>query len=642
MTPTLEAPRAVDASPESPVVPRRRLGSKAREHIAFGVLLLVTAITYLWNITVNGMGNQFYAGAAQAGSKNWEALLFGSVDANNFITVDKPPVSQWVMGLSGQIFGFSSASMLIPQALMAVAAVALLYGAIRRIAGPNAGLVAGALFALTPVVALMFRYNNPDAVMVLLMMASAYFTVRALERASLKWLALAGSAVGFAFLAKMLEGVMVAPAIGLAYLIVAPTTVRRRLVHIGAALLTCVASAGWFVVLTLLWPASSRPYLAGSTDNNFMNLVLGYNGLARVLGRDHNGMMTAFFPTIGSALGTRVRVTQGGHDGFHGFGGADPGITRLFTGEFGFEIGWLLPAALLGLVFVLVARRRAPRTDLVRGGALLFGGWLLIDGLVLSYMKGMAHPYYCLSVAPAVAALVALGGSEMWRLRRLTVGRIALATMVLGTGVWSWWVLGQNADWMPALRWTILAFAIIATIALLVALFSPNRRRLVGVALALGIVAAAAGSTAYTIATLGVSHEGGGARVGPADASGGGFGGWNDDSDNTALEGLLAGTHTKWSAAVNGSSAAAGLELATNTSVMAIGGFGGADPVPSLSQFQTYVSNHEIGYFVAPDTTRGPGRGRQHSDITRWVAANFAAVKAGNDTVYDLQTPLTK
>src|SRR4051812_24034806 len=152
------------------------------------------------------MGNKFYAAAAQAGSTNWEALLFGSVDPANFITVDKPPVSQWVMGLSGQIFGFSSASMLVPEALMAVGAVALLYGAVRRISGTAAALLAGAAFALTPVVALMFRYNNPDAVMVLLMMFGAYCTVRAVERAGVTWIMLAGAALGFAFLAKMLEG----------------------------------------------------------------------------------------------------------------------------------------------------------------------------------------------------------------------------------------------------------------------------------------------------------------------------------------------------------------------------------------------------------------------------------------------------
>jgi 4-amino-4-deoxy-L-arabinose transferase-like glycosyltransferase len=641
MTSTLEISTATDAPPESPTGTRRRFVRPTRHHVFLGILLIATAATYLWNITINGMGNQFYAGAAQAGSKNWEALLFGSVDPDNFITVDKPPVSQWVMGLSGQIFGFSSASMLVPEALMAVASVALLYGAVRRISGPDAGLIAGALFALTPVVALMFRYNNPDAVMVLLMMGGAYCTVRAIEKASVKWLALAGAALGFAFLAKMLEGLMVAPAIGLAYLIVAPTTVRRRLMHVGVALLACLASAGWFVVLTLLWPASSRPYLAGSTDNNFMNLVLGYNGLARVLGRNHGGGFM-FGPSIGSALGSNVRVSPGHHGGFNPFGGADPGITRLFSGEFGFEIGWLLPAALLALMVVLVVRRRAPRTDLVRGGAILFGGWLLIDGLVLSYMKGMAHPYYCLSVAPALAGLVAIGGSEAWRVRHTILGRSTLAAMILATGGWSWWLLGRNADWMPPLRWVILALTIAAAIALVVVLGSPNRRRLAVVTLAAGIVVAAAGSAAYAFATIGQSHEGGGARVGPPSADGNGFGrgGWNDDTDNPQLEALLKATHTPWSAAINGSSAAAGLELSTDTSVMAIGGFSGSDPVPSLGQFQADVANHRIGYYVAPDPTHGPGRGRQHTDITRWVAANFVALKAGSVTVYDLTKPL--
>jgi 4-amino-4-deoxy-L-arabinose transferase-like glycosyltransferase len=635
MTPTLEATQTVDAPPQSPVPsPRRHLGGHTWERVALAALLVATAITYLWNITINGMGNQFYAGAVQAGSKNWEALLFGSVDPDNFITVDKPPVSQWVMGLSGQIFGFSSASMLIPQALMAVGAVALLYSAVRRIAGPGAGLLAGALFALTPVVALMFRYNNPDAVMVLLMMAGAYFTVRAAEHASAKWLALAGAALGFAFLAKMLEGLMVAPAIALAYLVVAPTSVRRRLMHLAGALAACLLSAGWFVVLTLLWPASSRPYLAGSTDNNFMNLVLGYNGLARVLGRG-NGF--GFGPSIGTALG--VSNPMAPDHGFGGFGGADPGITRLFSAEFGFEVSWLLPAALLALAFVLIVRGRAPRTDIIRGGAILFGGWLIIDGLVLSYMKGMAHPYYCLSVAPAVAGMVALGGTEMWHRRETAFGRISLAAMILMTGVWGWWVLGRNVDWMPALRWVILGLAVAATIALFVALSPPNRQRLAAASLALGVLVGAAGSASYTFATIGQSHEGGGARVGPAEADGPGRGFWNDDADNTKLNALLEATHTQWSAAVNGSSAAANLELSTNTSVMAIGGFSGSDPVPSLSQFQADVTNHRVGYYIAPDTSHGFGRGRQHSDITRWVAAHFTATTAGSDTVYDLQAP---
>jgi 4-amino-4-deoxy-L-arabinose transferase-like glycosyltransferase len=225
--------------------------------------------------------------------------------------------------------------------------------------------------------------------------------------------------------------------------------------------------------------------------------------------------------------------------------------------------------------------------------------------------------------------------------RHTLFGRSALAAMVLVTGTWSWWLLGRNANWVPALRWMILAVTIAAAVALLVALRSPNRRRVAEVCLAAAVVVAGAGSASYTFATLGQSHEGGGARVGPSVADGSGFGrgGWTTDTDNAQLQGLLEGTHTQWSAAINGSSAAAGLELSTNTAVMAIGGFSGSDPVPSLSQFQDDVTNHRIGYYIAPDSTRGPGRGRAHTDITRWVAANFTPRKAGAARVYDLSAP---
>ena len=602
------------------------------------VLLVGTAVMYLWNITVNGMGNQFYAAAAQAGSKNWEALLFGSLDPHNFITVDKPPVSQWVMGLSGQIFGFSSASMMIPQALMAVAAVALLYGAVARISGSRTGLLAGAVLALTPVAALMFRFNNPDAVMVLLMTAAAYCTVRALQQASPKWLAWAGVALGFAFLAKMLEGLMVAPALAAAYLVAAPTTLRARLRHIGVAAVAFVVSAGWFVVLTLLWPASSRPYIAGSTDDNFMNLVLGYNGFARVLGRNHMG-----FPppqtVVGEAAGAQLHVAR--HGGFGGFGDQSQGLSRLFSGEFGFEIGWLVPAALLAAVLVVVSRGRAPRTDLTRAAAILFGGWLIVDGLVLSFMHGSIHAYYCLSIAPPVAAMFAIGVHELWRHREKRLYRTGLAVLLCGTGVWSWLILDRNADWIPGLRWTILVVAIVAAIALLGPWAAGSRRSVALGVLGVGLVSALVGPAAYAIVTIGQPHEGGGPSVGPADATGQNHFWFSQMSDNAVLNAMLKDTNTEWSAAILRSSSAAGLELSTDTAVMAIGGFSGSDPAPTLSQFKDDVAQHKIAYYVVVNTRgRGPGWGnRGHDDIAKWVAATFYPSTVGDATVYDLSAP---
>jgi 4-amino-4-deoxy-L-arabinose transferase-like glycosyltransferase len=605
--------------------------------VGLGVLLVATAVMYLWNITINGMGNQFYAAAAQAGSRNWEALLFGSLDPHNFITVDKPPVSQWVMGLSGQIFGFNSASMLIPQALMAVAAVALLYGAVARISGPRVGLLAGAVLALTPVAALMFRFNNPDAVMVLLMTAAAYCTVRAVQRASVTWLAWAGVALGFAFLAKMLEGLMVAPALAAVYLVAAPTTLRTRLRHVLVAAVAFVVSAGWFVVLTLLWPASSRPYIAGSTDNNFMNLVLGYNGFARVLGNNHMG----FGPpdnVVGSAAGAQLNI--GRHGGF-AFGDQSQGWSRLFSGEFGFEIGWLVPAALLATVLVVLSRGRAPRTDLTRAGAILFGGWLVVDGLVLSFMHGGIHAYYCLSIAPPMAAMFAIGVHELWQHREKWWYRAGLAVMVGGTGVWSWWILGRNAGWLPVLRWTILALAVVAVIAVLWPRTVAARRAVVLGALGVGLFAALAGPAAYTFATIGQPHEGGGPSVGPADDSRQNHFWFGQGADNADLAAILKDTNTEWSAAVSRSSSAANLELSTDTAVMAVGGFSGSDPVPTLSQFQDDVAQHKVAYYIViSNRGHGPGWGtRGHADIAKWVAAMFPSTTVGNATVYNLSTP---
>lgn len=644
-TSTFNALETTPTDSENPPTPPARTSSNTWNRIGLGVLLVGTAVLYLWNITINGMGNQFYAAAAQAGATNWEALLFGSLDTRNFITVDKPPLSQWVMGLSGQLFGFSSASMLVPEALMAVGSVALLYAAVTRISGPRIGLLAGAALALTPVAVLMFRFNNPDAAMVLLMTAAAYCTVRALDRHGARWFALAGVALGLAFLAKMLEGVMVAPALAAAYLVAAPVPLRNRLLHMLGAAAGFVAASGWFVVLTLLWPASSRPYIAGSTDNNFMNLVLGYNGFARVLGHNHRGF-TPPAAEVGTLAGAQVHVATGRGGGAlagGGWGSQSQGLTRLFSGEFGFEISWLIPAALLATVFVMVARGRAPRTDRVRAAAILFGGWILVDGLVLSYMQGMIHPYYSLSIAPAVAAMFAIGIGQMWARRELWWCRIGLAVMLLATGLWSWWTLEGNADWLPALKWAVLVLTVVASLSLIAVLAIQPRRGVVVALLGVAVAGALAGPAAYAVATVGAAHQGGGPSVGPARAGGRGMGMWGGGKgvDTPELDAILEATSTPWSAAIDRSSSAAGLELSTNTAVMAIGGFSGSDPTPTLKQFQDDVAHHRVAFYIATNNRgHGPMWGvHGHTDIATWVANTFAGVQLGNATVYDLSTP---
>ncbi|MFC9441127.1 ArnT family glycosyltransferase [Nocardia sp. NPDC057030] len=645
------------------------------ERAGLAALLIGTGVAYLWHITVNGMGNNFYAAATWAGSRDGKALLFGSLDPGNFITVDKPPVSQWVMGLSGQLFGFSSASMLIPQALMAVAAVALTYAALTRATGSRgAGLLAGAVLAVTPVVALMFRFNNPDAVMVLLMTAGAYCTIRALTHASPRWLMAAGVALGFAFLAKMLEGLMVLPALGIAYLIVAPTSLRNRLWHLAGAAVALVVSSGWYVLLTMLWPASSRPYLAGSTNNTFMDLVLGYNGFARFLGQNHRGGGNRFALPPGYEMPHDL-----GGGGFGGFGGSGP--WKLFTGEIGFEISWLLPAALLAFAVVLISRWRAPRTDRIRGAALVFGLWLIIDGIAFTTMKGGMHAYYTLAIGPAVAATFALGVHEVWRRRAETFGRIGSAAMILATGVWAFVLLTRNADWLPWLRWTLLAVSALAALGLLATAFptgSPRvRARAASVLVIAGLLAGLGGTTAYAAATLPREHTGGSPSVGPAKPEKPGpanqmrraVTAFLDGSTEPRVVELLRNTTTTWSAAVDRSATAAGLELDSRTAVIAIGGFTSDDPVPTLPDFEHLVATHQVTYYLAqevqlPDSwkvpdqpgiipdpgqqTAAPGRPPTepglwrpsgNKEIADWVAAHYTPVHIGNVAVYDLTTP---
>jgi 4-amino-4-deoxy-L-arabinose transferase-like glycosyltransferase len=232
----------------------------------------------------SGTSNSFHAAAVQAGTKSWKAFFFGSLDSSSFITVDKPSASIWVMTLSGRIFGFDSLSMLVPQVLEGVAAVALLCAAVKRWFGPSAGLMAGLMLAVTPVAALMFRFNNPDALLVCLLVAAAYCLVRALEGASTRWMIAVGTMIGFAFLAKMMQAFLVLPAFGLVYLVAAPTGLRRRFLQLLAGGLAIAVSAGWWVAIVALWPVGSRPMIDGSPTNNIFNLITGYNGLGRIFG----------------------------------------------------------------------------------------------------------------------------------------------------------------------------------------------------------------------------------------------------------------------------------------------------------------------------------------------------------------------
>ncbi|MDT7756435.1 MAG: hypothetical protein QOH27_2333 [Mycobacterium sp.] len=600
---------------------------------AFWALLAGTAVLYLWGLGSSGWANSYYAAAAQAGTQDWKAWLFGSLDAGNAITVDKPPAAMWVMGLSGRLFGFNEFTMLLPEALMGVAAVAVLYFTVRRSSGASAGLIAGAALALTPVATLMFRFNNPDALLVLLLVVAAYCTVRAIDAGSARrmsmWMALTGCAIGFAFLTKMLQAFLVVPGLALAFLVAAPFGIWKRLgaLLIGGA--TMIVSAGWYVALVSLWPAGSRPYIAGSTDNSLLQLAFGYNGIERIAGNE------------GGGPGGR-----GGHGGgMNLFFGGDPGIGRLFGPSMGVEASWLLPAALIGLVAGLWLSWCATRTDRVRAGLLLWGGWLLVTGAVFSFMAGTVHPYYNVALAPAVAALVGISVAQLVQRRASLVPRLVLAGMLAVTGVWSFLLLNRTPEWWPVVRWVVLVGSIV--VALLLALRAHRLGRATAVVAIAAALVGLGGPTAFSIYNAATAHSGPGTMSGPQKAGGFSFGGGprgpggpGRGGDNAQVEALLRGVDNRWAAAGIGSMSVSDLELKTGASLMAIGGFTGGDPSPTLTQFQQYVSDGQVRYFLADSGRGGPPGHRTGtaSEITTWVEQNFTKKDVGGATVYDLQS----
>ncbi|MFD8495035.1 ArnT family glycosyltransferase [Amycolatopsis sp. NPDC059657] len=608
MTAVLDVPKVEPVRP-TPAPPRWLRPA------VFG-LLAATAALYLWNLTASGYGNSFYAAAVQAGTQSWKAWLFGSLDAGNVVTVDKPPAAMWVTVAFARVFGFSSFTVLAPQALMGVASVGMLYATVKRTSGPVAGLFAGAGLALTPVAALMFRFNNPDALLTLLLIVGAYCVVRSLDKASARWLAFAGVAIGFAFLTKMMQAFLVLPAFGLVYLITAPTTLRKRILHLLGALGAMIVSAGWYIALVDLWPASSRPYIGGSTNNSLLELALGYNGLSRILGNEGGG------PSVGGGPGGNGNV---------GFGGAS-GLGRMFGASFGTEVSWLLPAAVIGLIAGLWFTRRAPRTDRTRAALILWGGWMLVTGLTFSLMSGIVHPYYAVALAPSIVAVVAISGRALWQGRKNMSARVVLAGMVAVTAVWDFILLDRTSDWLPALRWGLLVLGLLVSTFIAVGL--PPVRRLVAIMAAATVVTLSLGTAAYAVETASLAHSGSIPTAGPSTNTMGGGPGGEREQASSEVAALLASTTTKWAAATSGAQSAASLELASGKAVIGIGGWSGGDPAPTLDEFKQYVANGQIKYFVIDQGRMGGGRGS--TEIADWVADTFSATTVGNATVYTL------
>ncbi len=520
----------------------------------------------------------------------------------------------------------------------------------------------------------MFRFNNPDSLLVLLLVGGAYAMTRALEAGKTRWLVLAGVLVGFAFLAKELQAFLVLPGFGLVYLIAGPPRLGRRIGQIIAMGVTTIVAGGWWVAIVQLWPASSRPYIGGSQNNSFWNVLFGYNGFGRLTGSETG--------SVGGFGG----AGQGGQWGA-------TGLTRLFNASFGSQASWLIPAALVLLVGGLVFTLRRPRTDRTRAALILWGSWLVVTGLAISLGKGIIHEYYTVALVPAIAALVGIGASFMWRNRSSWFARVTLAAVMASTAIWASVLLGRTPTWAPGFGPVVLILGLGIAIALLVPMTRPVGIAIAGAAIVVGLAAPAA----YTLSTVRTSHTGSLPTAGPAGASrgfgpggfggpggtggfaggppggaggfaggppgmgnatggnatggppgmggggaGGGMGGLlNASTVGSALEQKLESGSDgyRWVAAAVGANNAASYQLATDEAVMAIGGFNGSDPAPSLAQFKAYVSNGDVHYFIGGSSGGPGGSSGTSSAISSWVSSHFTSSTVSGVTIYDLTSP---
>jgi 4-amino-4-deoxy-L-arabinose transferase-like glycosyltransferase len=581
-------------------------------------VLALAAVLYGWNLSAAGEANSYYAAAILSGTRSWKAFFFGSLDAGSFITVDKPPIAFWLMGLSARIFGFSSWSMLLPQAAAGVATVGVLYAAVRRAIAGTAGMVAGLLAALvltlTPMTVAIDRDNNPDTVLTLLIVLAAWALVRSLEGGRGR-LILSMVLVGLAFNTKDLQAFIVLPALALAYLCHARASLRWRLADLLIAAPALVVSAGWWMVLVDSIPAGSRPYIGSSERNSVWNLVIGYNGLGRLSGGHRHRAWHGPFDPHAFATGASSGPTR---DGFQGFG-TEPGVGRMFGDTLGGQISWLIPFALLGLVAAAVLLRH--------GQVLLWGVWLGTSLVVYSLSKGAFHPYYTTTMAPAIGALTGLGAVVLFRAPRPWAWLLPAGLAV--TGVWSVALLRRTPGWNPWLAWAVAGCAASGAVALVL-----RRRRFVAAGITVALAGALAGPAAYAVTPVGQPTAGANPLAGPAGTPmrrafpaglpglayqpGGRFGAPLDPR----LPGYLARNQegARWLAAVPNARTAATIILRTRRPAIAMGGFSGGDPAMTPARLDDLVGSGRLRYVLLDD--------RADPRIGGWVRQHCAAVPA--------------
>ncbi|MBK3569392.1 glycosyltransferase family 39 protein [Streptomyces sp. MBT62] len=638
----------------------------------WAILLLATAL-YAWNLT-SITGNTFYDAAVYSGTKSWKAFFFGALDSGSFITVDKPPFALWVMGLSARVFGYGTWQLMLPMVAAGTGSVAILYRSIKRDFGAVAGTISAVVLALTPITVAITRDTNPDPILVLLMMLGAVALLKAVRNGKLMPLVWSAVAIGFAFNTKMMQAYVVLPAFFLVYLWATNVSLGKRIRNLAVATVALVVSSAWWMVIVDLIPASSRPYIGGSTDNTVWDLVIGYNGFGRIFGAS-------------SSVGSQGNGAS--------FGGSS-GLYRMFNEIMGGQISWLIPFAAIALIAGLVLRGRAPRTDPKRAALMLWGGWFVLHFLTFSLAEGTFHPYYVTAMAPGIAALAGAGGVLLYRaFREGAAAKWAwvLPVAIAASTVWAVVLLQRvsGSGTVYTVAEIVVAVAGIASVlGLLVGRFT-HRHRLMGFAALAAVVALLAGPAAYSVSAATSSTNGTNPTAGPSTGGGmggggggGGMGGApsgaksgtkpsgsapsgtrpsgsgsapssssssSSNSSASSESGSESGTQqaggggmggdtqassamitylkkhqdgATWLLAVSTDQTASSIILESGQPVISMGGWSGSDNAMTLAKLKSLVKSGKLHY-ITVSSTGGQGT---NSEITTWVKAHGTAVSA--------------
>lgn len=590
------------------------------EKMTLPMLLIATGALYMFGAMHNGMANSYYAAAVQAASQNWTAWLFGSLDAANYVSIDKPPLATMIMGLSARLFGFSRFSMLLPSVLAGVGSVWLLYSAVKRQFGFASTIISVVTLMLTPVAALMFGFNNLDAILTFILTASGYAFLRSLEgRRPLLWLSLAGLFTGLAFNTKMLQGLMVLPAMVIVYLAFAKPPIVTRFLHLMFAGVITTVSTLWWSVLVWLTPSGNRPWVGSTNDNSIWSLIFGYNGFGRLLGGHGGGM-------------------DGGHGpGGTGFGG-QTGLFRIFNNDFGPNIAWLLVLALAGGGLLLWILRKTPRTNRGRAAVIFWVLWLVVHIIIFSMTSGVIHPYYVVVMAPAITALVGIGVPFLWGAYVRRKSYAWVLPMTIGMTVMTAMIILGYAGTMTWLIWVVGALGLAGMIGLLVNLYSP-KRWLQNLAIITSVAACMTTPVVYALSTVNVTHTGSIPTAGPNSTAMQGSNNEKSQADSALVQYLLQNQNgATWLVAVDSANESAAIQLTSGQPVMAIGGFNGSDTPLTLEQFKQLVADGKLKYYAASSRGHGGVPNGGNSEITNWIKKNGKVVNYGGSdvTLYEL------